>query len=117
MYESQQHEMRLETTHPSGAEEWYCPVCGRRFLIQWPPAYKKIVLEPGDEYAYHLGGKGGVRLEPLQATQGEEAAFLEDWRPGNAELRGADPAESEEAKLTDALRPWVKWLEDINFDI
>jgi hypothetical protein len=58
--EQKRHEMVLERTHESGAEEWYCPVCGRRFLMQWPPNYKKIIIEPGDEYAIHSGGKGGL---------------------------------------------------------
>ena len=49
MYEQEQHEMVLEATHPSGEEEWFCPTCGRRFLMRWPPAYEKIVLERGDE--------------------------------------------------------------------
>jgi len=65
---SQQHEMRLEKAHPSGAEEWLCPTCGRRFLMQWPPAYKRIIMEAGDEYAIHSGGKGGLRMEPLQIS-------------------------------------------------
>ena len=61
------HEMVLSVTHPSGAEEWFCPVCGRRFLLKWPPAYQKIVLEPGDEYAAHSGSKGEMlRLGSLE---------------------------------------------------
>ncbi len=31
------HEMVLERTHVSGVEEWYCPSCGRRFLVQLIP--------------------------------------------------------------------------------
>jgi hypothetical protein len=70
--------MRLERTYPSGAEEWFCPACGRRFLLNWSPAYKKIVLEAGDEYAMHSGGKGGLRMQPPQISGGDEEPVLSD---------------------------------------
>src|SRR5687767_6851054 len=76
----QQHEMQLEKTHPSGAEEWGCPTCGRRFLLSWPPAYEKIVLEAGDEYATHTGGKGGIRMQPPQISEVEEPTLSEELR-------------------------------------
>lgn len=66
MAHSEHHDMELVTTHPTGAEEWYCPKCGRRFLMHWPPHYKKVVLEAGDEYAFHSGGKGGLQMQPPQ---------------------------------------------------
>lgn len=56
------HEMVLTETRESGAEEWLCPSCGRRFLMRWPPNYERLVLDPGDESATHVGGKGGVRV-------------------------------------------------------
>lgn len=85
------HEMTLVSKHASGAEEWHCPTCGRRFLMTWPPpAYKKIVLEAGDEYAQHTGSKGDVRLstsiEGGMVTPSEDAPTLppsdlsDDWR-------------------------------------
>lgn len=91
MFETRQHEMQLKTTHPSGAEEWYCPACGRRFLLQWPPEYKKIVLVEGDIDAAHIGGKGGVHVSAARATN-------ED----NSDGPGQDP--------------WSEWLDDIEFD-
>ena len=93
MHEQEQHDMILETAHPSGAEEWACPTCGRRFLLQWPPNYKRIILEPGDENATHSGGKGGLRMSAPQV--GEEASVS-----------------AEERRLT----PWLEWLESIDFD-
>lgn len=85
-----QHEMHLATTYPSGAEEWACPMCGRRFLMQWPPEYKKVVLEVGDEYAIHSGCKGGLRMGPTEAAY-DDAALLE------------------------GLRPWLRGLKDVSF--
>lgn len=47
------HEMQLVTTHSSGAEEWHCPECGRRFVAQWEPNFKRVILERGDEEIEH----------------------------------------------------------------
>ncbi len=82
----QQHDMYLEKTHPSGAEEWACSMCRRRFILQWPPTYKKIVLEAGDEEALHFGGKGGLSIgrttvvPPKDPGTGEDN--LEIWQEG-----------------------------------
>lgn len=120
MSETQPHEMQLVQTHSSGAEEWHCPTCGRRFLMHWPPSYKKIVLEPGDEYAAHVGGKGGVRMSGELSQQphehapgeGDPAADLllahhtsagADERPLPVEELGAVP-------VTDELLPWLRWM-------
>jgi hypothetical protein len=90
--DSQRHEMQLATTHASGAEEWFCPTCGRRFLLQWPPLYRKIILEPGDEIAIHSCSKGGLRIGQLTITQ--EAT--------------SDPLEG--------LGPWMQWLTSADLD-
>lgn len=86
----QQHEMQLEKTYPSGAEEWFCPTCGRRFVLQWPPAYKKIVLEAGDEFALHTCGKGGLQLRSPELSESHEEQGEGD--------------EEEEPVLSDELR-------------
>ena len=54
------HAMTLTEAH-EGTEIWLCPVCGRRLLIEWEP-WRKVTLEPGDEYANHSGGKGGLNI-------------------------------------------------------
>jgi hypothetical protein len=118
MYEIEHHRMQLEQRHPSGAEEWFCPTCGRRFLVQWPPTYTMVVLDPGDEEARHSGSShsdSGLRLGSPQVTPVEEDALLEERRPDLSELPNAIPVESEEASLTDGLRPWLKWFKDIGF--
>ncbi|MHB9862038.1 hypothetical protein [Streptomyces sp. YIM S03343] len=56
------HEMQLVNTSASGAEEWFCPSCRRRILMQWPPRYELVVLERGDETVVHAGGKGGLSI-------------------------------------------------------
>lgn len=88
----QDHQMELVRTYPSGAEEWHCPTCGRRFLIQWPPNYEKVILEAGDEYAFHSGVKGGelgLRLQAPSAPQGspeEEPLLSEELRAALEEV-------------------------------
>ena len=50
-----QHRMRRTERWATGAEEWWCPTCGRRLLLHWPPRYRKLVLDRGDERAAHTG--------------------------------------------------------------
>lgn len=114
MLQPEQHQMHLIATHPSGAEEWYCPMCGRRFLLQWPPAYKKIILEPGDEHVVHSGGKGGMEVGAA-AVSPQSADLLAAMRPADA-LPAADERESADVPLTDELRPWVDWLRKSGLD-
>jgi hypothetical protein len=94
MNEQQPHKMVMEKTHSSGAEEWYCPSCGRRFLVEWSPAYNMSIIEPGDQCARHWGSMGGLNIGSLQVTPDDEAPFIEDSR----------------------LIPWVAWLEEVDFD-
>lgn len=78
----EQHVMVLENTHSSGVEEWHCPICGRRILMQWPPNYKKVTLEAGDEYAVHSIAKGGLAFGTPQISQeisSEDNARLTQW--------------------------------------
>jgi hypothetical protein len=96
MVEQEYHEMVLETVHQSGAEEWYCPTCGRRFLMNWPPAFNKVVLELGDETAIHSGGKGSVNVHYSQEDSEEETLL------------------SPEEQVT--LYPWIEWMEQVNFE-
>ena len=91
MHEPQHHDMQLEATHPSGMEEWHCPTCGRRFLMQWPPEYQKVVLQPGDEYAIHRAGKGGVQIGPPAIGKAQEPPLSEELRAALEEaLKNAD---------------------------
>jgi hypothetical protein len=88
------HEMILEKVHLSGVEEWYCPTCGRRFLVQWPPAYKMIVLEAGEKDTRHNVSKRDSRIGTPQAAQLEAHDLVDEFR----------------------LIPWIKWMEKVDFD-
>lgn len=90
----QKHEMILEKTHSSGAEEWYCPSCQRRLAITWHP-WKKIILEPGDIQAVHSGSKGGLQLSTSQ------------FNP---------PSETEPPVEDPYLEPWRRWLDERDSD-
>lgn len=87
------HEMVFEKTHISGVEEWYCPSCGRRFLVQWPPSYKVIILEPGEKDTRHNLSKVNSRMGAPQVTQTKEPEPIEEFR----------------------LIPWLKWMEKVDF--
>jgi hypothetical protein len=88
------HEMILEKTHISGVEEWYCPTCGRRFLVQWPPAYKMIVIEAGDKDTRHNVSRANSRIGSLPAAKLEATDLTDEFR----------------------LIPWIKWMEKVDFD-
>jgi hypothetical protein len=115
MSEQQHHTMCLVDTDASGAEEWFCPTCGRCFLLRWPPMYQKTVLDPGDEQATHSGGKGGlmigrlsVGISSVMQTNVTDHSVGFDPSP--------DPVGHDETELTDALRPWLKALREAGLD-
>ncbi len=97
--DQERHSMVFEKTHPSGEDEWYCPTCGRRFLLQWPPNFKKTIIDPGDEQVGHSGGRGGLSMDSAQniSSEGvkeETENFLDDPR----------------------LAPWAAWLDEAGFE-
>jgi hypothetical protein len=50
-------------------EEWCCPVCGRHFVVRWPPDYERLILAEGDPRATHVGTKGEVGLTGLRVAR------------------------------------------------
>lgn len=88
------HEMTLEKTHRSGMEEWYCPTCGRRFVMQWPPAHRMITLEAGDKDTRHNVSRSHSRIGSRQGEQPEATDLIDESR----------------------LIPWLKWMEQADFD-
>ena len=77
----QQHEMRLETTHPSGAQEWRCPECGRRLLILWQPKLDLVELKAGDGSVGHYGSTSdNLRIGPPQIREVEEPVLSDELR-------------------------------------
>jgi hypothetical protein len=78
--------------------------------MQWPPAYKKIVLEPGDEHASHSGGTAGRHKVPLQEAEDGAAGHAYAPRFGGVERPGGDAMDDEPTVLTDELRPWLEWM-------
>jgi hypothetical protein len=78
------HEMVHEGTDASGMEEWRCPVCGRHFIVRWPPDYERLVLTEGDENATHVGTKGddvglsGIQVTPTASPDGAWRRWLRD---------------------------------------
>jgi hypothetical protein len=91
MVEPQRHLMQLTKTYPSGAEEWFCPTCGRRYLMQWSPAYEKVVLTPGDEYVLHRGSKGGLQIGQSTVDKSKEPRLSDELRAALEEaLKNAD---------------------------
>jgi hypothetical protein len=95
MQTDRQHHMNMTQIFSTGAEEWSCPRCGRRFILQIAPAYQKIVLEEGDTSVPHSGAKSGMHMEASESDRVE-----------------AETAPENEERL-DA---WKQFLKDIDFD-
>jgi hypothetical protein len=104
-----QHQMVVMNTYPTGAQEWFCPTCGRHYILQWPPNYKRIILEEGDNEAVHAGGTVECILgqEDIQLAK-PESDILENHtgedKPG-AMIGLDDPY----------LLPWLRWIGDRDF--
>ena len=75
MSAEQSHKLTLVKKYASCAEEWYCPICGRRFVLQWAPAYQRVSFEVGDELAIHNTGRGAMIVYRPQA----EDPWLAPW--------------------------------------
>jgi len=109
MANAENHQMVLVTTHPSSAEEWYCPTCGFRFIMTWPPNYRRIILEEGDPEAKHSGGKGDVTIG-VQVTQMPEENSL------SKEIPEAKDNSQDSMGDDEHLGPWQQWMEDTDYD-
>lgn len=110
MNNSEHHNMVVAKRYENGAEEWVCPTCGRRFMLQWPPEYKRIVLEPGDENAIHTGGNGGVSMSSAEvqpsSSSGDHPIPLDDVQSLN---------EASDRAVDDAyLGPWADFIDTLD---
>jgi hypothetical protein len=90
MVSEQTHKLTLVKKYTSGAEEWLCPVCGRRFVIQWTPEYQRVVLEIGDETAIHNTGRGAMVVYRPQSEDPWLAPWEEWLENGDVENRWID---------------------------
>jgi hypothetical protein len=86
------HEMTRTRTLERGVEEWSCTQCSRRLLFRRPPAFEKIVLDRGDEWATHVGGTGGLQVDTMEVRPADPedlpaqerswlAAHGIEWKP------------------------------------
>jgi hypothetical protein len=80
----QNHEILVAKRYPTGAEEWYCPTCGRHYIVRWTPEYQCMVLNEGDEKSIHNMSRGA------QIVLSREIAREENLAPWLAWLEGVD---------------------------
>lgn len=118
--EQEKHTMILKQEFPDGSQEWECPKCGRRFIMQWPPNYKRTILEQGDDSALHAGGTGGLVMGDSEMTSGLSGAeefFIETQSPETFLSQGALPEQSldlpggEHEEDEHYLAPFLDWLD------
>ena len=107
MSENERHIMFLVDKDTAGAEEWFCPICGRRFVMHWPPDFKRTILEPGDENVIHVGGKGDMSMVLDMGA----ASVEQDDPPEHFNCRSSlEPKEPEEP-LPPEFEEWLKGRE------
>jgi hypothetical protein len=109
----EQHAMQLAAAHPSGAEEWHCPSCGRRVLLEWPPARRRVVLAAGDPAALHSGGHAGgmPRAQESVAFASPGAQGLGGYASDEHDALADDLRGLSEAELPELLRPWFRAIQ------
>ena len=75
------HEMTRTRSLGPDVDEWSCTQCGRQLLMRRPPAFEKLVLEPGDEWATHVGGTGGLQVAaaPAQPASADLSPRAREW--------------------------------------
>lgn len=84
-----------------GTEEWFCPHCGRRLLLNWEPQFEKIILEAGDQEAMHSGELESSAARPVHISPAAN--------PISPEVPDTSPD-------TRWLLPWMRWLDAVGFD-
>lgn len=96
----QRHEMSLELNHPSGAQKWYCPICGQCLLVTWTPRYMTVIRKAGNKSALHTLGNY------QQSGSGQRMSLDENaWQ------------EEPETLLDESrLAPWIAWMETVGFE-
>ena len=85
-YQELHHEMSLETTYPSGAQEWFCPFCARRVILDLEPTLSYLVLDEGDINVTHTGDTGDLRVGPLQTQNDGEPDIPDELRAALEEI-------------------------------
>ncbi len=101
----QQHEMQLTVKYPTGAEEWRCPVCGRRIIVMPPSGSTTVALERGDKYILVWGPAiGTVTAAKILLEPGEEQAIH----------HGAVLAETDPCSCDENADVWEEWLRDVD---
>lgn len=70
--------MQLVETFESGACEWVCPICDRRFIVGGPPNHEIVILYSGEWDAGHYGG--AIELDFSSPSPVEEnMAQWQEW--------------------------------------
>ncbi len=104
----EQHQMELESTYPSGAEVWHCPKCGRRFIVEWRPAFNVIVMQAGDVRAVHTGCRQGI-------GENESTALVRFDQP--CDQVADDASTQKEFEPAQKMELWEELLKDVDLDV
>ena len=97
--DNKMHTMKI-IDKQEGAEEWFCPICGRHLLVSWTPKFKRTVLVEGDSSVPHSGSKGNLLVNRVDVATEEN--LLPDCGGEQIEIA--------------RLQPWLEWMEKSGFE-
>ncbi len=87
MASEETHKLVLVKKYETGAEEWYCPSCGRHFVMQWDPEYQRVIFVSGDETVVHNTSRGDIIVYRPQVDDPYLTPWLEWMEKDNFEGR------------------------------
>lgn len=91
------HELYLSQVYPSGAEEWYCPTCGRRLIVEWREGFEStVIINYGNKDAVHTGTR---HKDPPNTVESE---------PSTPTVEPAPPTPADIPELI----PFQEWLDN-----
>ena len=115
MVEPQRHLMQLAMTYPSGAEEWSCPTCGRRLVMDGLPGYEQLTLERGEKHVLAWGRTIGTAVAAkIVLDPGDDAAFHTGSKRHSDAFATGDAA-LDDYELQARLSSWSEGLADVDF--
>ncbi len=120
------HKMQLFARYVTGAEEWHCPTCGRRLVVQSPAGSEAVALDRGDQYILVWGALiGTVPLTKIVLEAGDGQAIHHGRANAQASVAAEPSAETPDVAGVDGandempddlLSSWTQGLEGIDFD-
>lgn len=117
-----EHTMRRDRILASNKDEWLCPTCGKRLVVNWPDdedALELLVFDRASEYVLVSKdpANGQATHKYVIETNKPTVVHRVDRRhvppPSEVDLSAMRPVDEDDSQLSDDLR---HWLDEAGFD-